>query len=202
MMFISIIREQKTPVLSYLILILSIFFLRIFLEWDIIFSISAAIMLLVPILVKKNSNFFYFNASGFIKGLTLSIVVLIVYVLVLFIYSRFTDTSLFVREFTTAFLLLQFFLVALPEEVFFRGYLQKEFGNDYKAIILVSVLFAIAHLVVVCAVSRGINVCTQNALTFFPSLVMGYLYMKTNTIWSSVVFHFLANVVHIVIYTG
>jgi membrane protease YdiL (CAAX protease family) len=34
-------------------------------------------------------------------------------------------------------------------------------------------------------------------LTFFPSLVMGYLYRVTGTLWASIIFHFLANIVHI-----
>ena len=196
----SFVREQKTPILAYLVLIFSIFFLRQFLEWDIVFSITATLMLLIPILLKKNSSFFYFNSSGFIKGIVLSAIVLIAYVAALFAYSGLTGGKVSVREFGISFILLQFFLVAIPEEVFFRGYLQKEFGNDYKAVVVVSIMFAVAHLVAVCAVSGGINVCTQNALTFFPSLVMGYLFMKTGTIWSSVVFHFFANIIHILIY--
>ena len=200
MNFHNIKPEYKIPIICYLGVVAVIFVLRLFLGWDLVFSLSAAIMLVVPILVKKDSDFFYFSTPGFIKGLVISILVLIAYVLVLFGYSRFSGGQLSIKEFGVGFLLLQFFLVAIPEEVFFRGYLQKEFGNNYRAIVIVSVLFAIAHLVVVCAVSGGINLCSQNALTFFPSLVMGYLFMKTGTIWSSVAFHFLANVVHIVIY--
>ena len=200
MLSASNVREQKTPILAYFILIISIFILRQFLQWDLVFSISATLMFLIPLLLKRDSSFFYFNDTGFIKGVITSAIVLIAYVAVLYVFSVLTGGKLSVREFGFSFILLQFFLVAIPEEVFFRGYLQKEFGNDYKAVVIVSLMFAAAHLVAVCAVSGGINVCTQNALTFFPSLVMGYLYMKTGTIWSSVVFHFLANVLHILIY--
>jgi len=194
--------NYKLPIILYLLIILTIFILSLFLNWDLVFSISATLMLLIPILVKKDTGFLSFDLPGFLRGLGLSAIVLIVYVAVLYLYSMLTDGHLSLRGFGISFILLQFFLVAIPEEVFFRGYLQKEFGNDYRAIVLVSVLFALAHLIVVCAVSGGVNVCTQNALTFFPSLVMGYLFMKTGTIWSSVVFHFLANIVHILIYIG
>jgi len=74
-----------------------------------------------------------------------------------------------------------------------------EFGNDYRALIIVSILFAVAHLLIVCATNGGLSVCIQNGLTFFPSLVMGYLFMKTRTLWSSIFFHFLANILHIII---
>jgi membrane protease YdiL (CAAX protease family) len=40
-------------------------------------------------------------------------------------------------------------------------------------------------------------VCSQAILTFFPSLVMGYLYTTTETLWASIIFHFLANLVYI-----
>jgi membrane protease YdiL (CAAX protease family) len=89
-------------------------------------------------------------------------------------------------------------LVALPEEVFFRGYLQQKLGNTLKAIIVVSLLFALAHFVTLClGGAHGLSVCSQAVLTFFPSLVMGYLYMSTGTLWASIIFHFLANIVHI-----
>ena len=201
MLFKSIIGDYKLPIFSYLFLVFTLFILRLFLKWDIVF-LGAILMLLIPILFKKDWNFFYFELSGFIKGLVLSIVVLFFYVLALFLYSELTVNLLSIKGISITFLLLQFFLVVIPEEVFFRGYLQKEFGNKYKSVVMVSVLFAIAHLIVRCAVSGTTSVCTQSALTFFPSLIMGYLFMKTNTIWSSVVFHFLANVVHVLVYVG
>jgi membrane protease YdiL (CAAX protease family) len=56
-------------------------------------------------------------------------------------------------------------------------------------VLIASVLFAAAHLPAM--VFYG----DMNALlTFFPSLVMGLLYMKTSNIVPPAVFHFLANV--------
>ena len=194
------LRDHKLPILSYLVLVISLFVLRLLFNLDLVFTISATLMLVIPLLLKKNTNFLYFNKNGFLKGLLISAIILALYLAVLYFYSLFTGGSLSVREFGLSFLLIQLILVAIPEEIFFRGYLQKEFGNDYKSILIVSVMFAIAHLIVVCAVNGGAGVCIQNGLTFFPSLVMGYLFMKTHTIWSSVVFHFLANVLHILIF--
>ena len=192
-------REYRKPVLSYLLLLLIVFILKLFLDSGTVFSISAALMLLIPFLLNTDQNYFYFNSKGFFRGVLLSLGVLVLYLLVLVSYGLITGKHPGLREAGFSFFLIQLVLVAIPEEVFFRGYLQKELGNDLRAVIVVSFLFAIAHLVIVCATAGGLGVCIQNGLTFFPSLVMGYLYLKTKTLWSSIFFHFCANVLHILI---
>ncbi len=192
-------REYRTPVLSYVLLILAVFILKHFLDPGTVFSISAALMLLIPFLVNTDFNYFEFNKIGFIKGVLISLGVLALYVIVMLAYGFITGKQPGIRETGASFFIIQLFLVAIPEELFFRGYLQREFGNDYRAVILVSILFAIAHLLIVCATTGSLGVCVQNGLTFFPSLVMGYLYIKTKTLWSSIFFHFLANIVHILL---
>lgn len=165
-------------------------------------------MLLIPALLVRDFSFCRFRAPALLKGLALSCVILVFYVLFLFLYSRLTQSSLSLREIggageTGVFLLSQFFLIALPEELFFRGYLQRELGGGYRSVVLVSGLFAAAHLVLVCAAELSVSaVCISNALTFFPSLIMGYLFMKTANIWPAVAFHFMANVVYLVVYVN
>lgn len=193
------IRDYRKPILSYLLLILSVFILQHFLDSGTVFSISAALMLLIPFLANTEYNYFYFNTRSFLRGVLISVGVLAVYFLILSSYNLISGRFPGLREAGYSFFLIQFILVAIPEELFFRGYLQREFGNDYRAVIIVSLLFATAHLVIVCATSGGLSVCIQNGLTFFPSLVMGYLYMKTGTLWSSIFFHFCANILHILI---
>ncbi len=193
------LREYRTPILLYLFLILFIFTLQQFLDSGTVFSISAALMLLIPFLANSEYNYFKFNKSGFLKGVVISLLVLAGYIVVMFSYGFITGKVPGFREAGYSFFFIQLFLVAIPEEVFFRGYLQRELGNNYRAVIVVSILFAIAHLLIVCATSGSAGVCIQNGLTFFPSLVMGYLYLKTGTIWSSIFFHFTANILHILI---
>jgi len=84
--------------------------------------------------------------------------------------------------------LYQFFGVALPEEFYFRGFLQDELGNNLRAVIFVSILFSFMHLPRLIFYSDLLSI-----MTFFPSLIMGYLYLKTGNILASTVFHFLAN---------
>jgi membrane protease YdiL (CAAX protease family) len=85
---------------------------------------------------------------------------------------------------------VQLFLVSLPEEAFFRGFLQQRLGNNLKGIVLVSALFTVTHLP-----GFLLNGDIYSVLTFFPSLVMGHLYMRRASILPSTIFHFFANIV-------
>jgi len=86
-------------------------------------------------------------------------------------------------------------LASIPEEVYFRGYLQELFGNTYTAVVLVSLMFSLAHS------PRFIfSGDYSSLLTFFPSVVMGYLYMKTHNLLYPVVFHLFANLLFIVFF--
>ena len=93
----------------------------------------------------------------------------------------------------------QFTHVALPEEVFFRGYVLTglaQWGrqslcltgsaSQYGAIIISSVIFALFHMVVQ---QSGFGL-----LTFFPGLILGVLFVKTHSLVIPVMFHAMANV--------
>lgn len=91
----------------------------------------------------------------------------------------------------------QLLVIALPEETFYRGYLQSALDEVYKprwrvfgaqlgpSLLLTSALFALGHL------------CTEfNAArlaVFFPSLVFGYLRARTGGVGAGLVFHALCN---------
>lgn len=92
--------------------------------------------------------------------------------------------------------LIQLFCVALPEEFFYRGYIQtaltKILGSRKKfskfavplAICLSSVLFAFSHL------PSG-NIA--RLLTFFPGLLFGFLRYKSGGLWSAILCHAACN---------
>ena len=87
-------------------------------------------------------------------------------------------------------ILFQLLAVSLPEEFYFRGFLQEIFGNTVRAVISVSALFSLMHL------PQFIFYGDIYALlTFFPSLCMGFLYMRTSNVIPSIIFHFMANVI-------
>ena len=96
-------------------------------------------------------------------------------------------------------ILVQFLLVALPEELFYRGYLQSRLdqyftGSDrtifgvsvnVKSILLTSALFAIGHIITIPSPAR--------LAVFFPSLVFGWMRRATGGIIAPLIFHALCN---------
>lgn len=92
---------------------------------------------------------------------------------------------------------VEVFAIALPEEVFHRGYLMSALEELWppKARVLgvqiglgavaASALFAVGHLVGMAEVSR--------LATFFPSLVFSWLWRRSNTLWAPALFHAASN---------
>lgn len=93
--------------------------------------------------------------------------------------------------------LTQFFAIALPEEAFYRGYLQSALDDVWPARIRVFGAAVGPALVVTSALFALGHVATEyhpNRLgVFFPSLVFGWLRAKTGGIGAPVVFHALCN---------
>lgn len=84
------------------------------------------------------------------------------------------------------FLLRQAVLVALPEEVFFRGYVYDAFEEKgWEPIVPSSVLFCVGHL--------AIHASPYRALTFFPGLILGWSRRRTGNLYVPVVLHFFFN---------
>ena len=102
---------------------------------------------------------------------------------------------------TVAFHLLY---VAIPEEFFFRGYLQgrvhdalREHSGNVKAYIplfLSALLFSFSHFVL----SPGVFAL----LTFFPALVFGYLRKYTGSLIAPVIFHWECNMLWITLFVS
>ena len=88
-------------------------------------------------------------------------------------------------------------LVALPEEVFYRGYLQTRLDAVFRgrvrilgaavgwSVVVTAALFAVGHLVEPRFDRLG---------TFFPGLVFGWLRARTGTVAAAVFFHALCNI--------
>ncbi len=186
------------PLIIYIALISLIFLMKYLISWSLAATVSAFLMLAVPFILKNDMRDLRWDPRGVLTGIAVTIVILLIYIAVLAGYGLYAGKPLTFNKLSYSFVLIQLLLVALPEEVFFRGYLQQKLGNTVKGVIAVSLLFALAHFVTLClGGGHGLSVCSQAVLTFFPSLVMGYLYMSTGTLWASIIFHFLANIVHI-----
>ncbi|HEY3273322.1 MAG TPA: CPBP family intramembrane glutamic endopeptidase, partial [Methanocella sp.] len=88
----------------------------------------------------------------------------------------------------TAILMLA---VGIGEETLFRGYIQTDLMRKYgnlSALIVTSLIFAAIHIVMLIS---GQEVSPLSIFNIFvASLVMGYLYVITGSIWASIGFHF------------
>lgn len=95
-------------------------------------------------------------------------------------------------------IMLQLLLVALPEELFYRGYLQtrldglvgrdrKVFGVDVNvtSVVLTSALFALGHIITIWHPAR--------LAVFFPSLIFGWMRRATGSILAPLLFHAACN---------
>lgn len=94
------------------------------------------------------------------------------------------------------FIFSNLLIVALPEEIFFRGFIQSKLMEKWpisnqaklplhKATILTNLLFAFAHFVGTWQPLR--------LLTFFPGMLFSDLTLKHRSVLPAILFHFLCN---------
>jgi len=187
-------RSYVPPLLIYVVVIFLVTLTRIFFP-DLSFAFAALIMFSTPFLMTDRMSGLKWDPRGLLVGVVVSIVILFTYIL---LDLLLTGATIKLDRIGAILIVLQLFFVALPEEVFFRGYLQEKIGNNMKGVVIVSVFFALGHFFTLCVTSGFIGgICTQSVLTFFPSLIMGYLYARTGTLWGSIAFHFFSNIVYI-----
>jgi membrane protease YdiL (CAAX protease family) len=91
----------------------------------------------------------------------------------------------------------QLALIALPEEAFYRGYLQSRLDDAWPArvrvfgagigvsIVVTSAIFAVGHLLTIHDPGR--------LAVFFPSLLFGWLRARTGGVGASIVYHASCN---------
>lgn len=95
-------------------------------------------------------------------------------------------------------LVTQVVLVALPEEFFFRGYLQgrlRRVCGKTRLFLGAPVGFGLVLTAVIFAVSHSlITYQWWHILIFFPAMVFGWLKEKTGTVFAPVLFHAACNV--------
>ena len=94
-------------------------------------------------------------------------------------------------------LLYHLLCVALPEEVFYRGYIQSRLTRPFPptvnllsakvgfAWVYTALLFALGHYI--------ISLRPESLATFFPGLLFGWLRARTGSIAASTAFHALCN---------
>jgi membrane protease YdiL (CAAX protease family) len=92
----------------------------------------------------------------------------------------------------------QVFVIALPEEAFYRGYLQSRLDEVWRprwsvagaavgpGLLVAAAIFAVGHLATVQLPTR--------LAVFFPALLFGWLRAKTGGVGASILFHAFCNV--------
>jgi len=89
-------------------------------------------------------------------------------------------------------ILLLAIVPAFCEEVFFRGVMQKLLRtlshNKWIAIICTSILFGLVH-----------NSIYNFLPIFIASLILGYVYMETESLWASIFLHFIYNLSQVLV---
>lgn len=168
-------------IIGYAAVLVLSFLLHIMKPGTVYYGLLPLLMIIFP-LIAGHSVKLKFSLQDISLGLVASLIVLLPY------YLLFRGAGTSITAYTLAFQLLS---VSFPEEFFFRGFLQDSLGKNWRAVLLSSLFFALAHLPKVLFAGEWMSL-----LSFFPSLIMGWLYMKTNNILPCVLFHFLANVVY------
>ena len=100
-----------------------------------------------------------------------------------------------------SWLIYQFIFVAVAEEAFFRGYVQTNIQclittaihRNAAFMALTSVIISAAIFALFHSLLFG-NIVSM--ITFFPGLILGWLFIKTKSLLAPILFHGLANVVY------
>lgn len=172
-------RAAKAISAYFIVFILN--FATYYSEWHFFDYLIPFLLVILPLIAGSAINF-SFSRDHFFNGLSVSLVFLLPYVLFEMYHGRafvFPGISL---------LAFQLLAVSVPEEIFFRGFIQENIGNNVKGILITSMMFSLAHLPVFLLDNNAYAL-----LTFFPSIVIGYIYMKTTNIMPCIMFHFLSN---------
>ncbi len=167
-------------VLAYIVIFI-INFISYYIEGQYFSYLIPSLLLILPLIAKSALNF-RFSKDHFFIGGVVSSVILVPYVL----FEIYQGKAFILPE--LSLLIFQLFVVSVPEEIFFRGFIQENIGNNIKGILITSFMFSLAHLPIFLFDNNIYAI-----LTFFPSLVIGYIYLKTSNIIPCIIFHFLAN---------
>lgn len=129
-------------------------------------------------------------AAGVLLSATLAIATIAILLLFNVITFETTGASQYgIRTVAASFVafLVATLFIGLGEEALFRGYLQRLLVTRYgvaAGLIVTSVIFALAHTITY-------NTPLPIMGVFMASLVMGYLYIITGSLWTSIGFHFI-----------
>jgi membrane protease YdiL (CAAX protease family) len=168
-------------------------------------AVAALVMLLLPILLGRDmARLFRLEARrdvpGALEGLVAVAALIPLFFAGIWLFWRFNCGDVIAGDFARN-ALEQVGLIAVPEEFFFRAFLQAGLESrwaprrrarprvvgvrSYKGLVAASALFALAHLL---ATGRPAAL-----LVFFPALVFGWLWSRRASLTGPVIFHAACN---------
>ncbi len=190
-----------------LILIL-LLFLKPVAGRTIVLATGAAVFILATLIVSKREGLDAYilglYSDSFKKDIKFLLIVIIIVFPVFFFANHLYQTLILKHQLRLSFregilsvCVSNLLTAAIPEEVFFRGYIQSQLSKVYNnrgtlgfvtyANLLSSALFALGHFF--------INPRPERLAVFFPSLLFGYLREKRGNIYPSVAIHWLSNLI-------
>ena len=169
---------------------------------------AAALFLYIPLLLlflqKRSPREWGLTLHGFRASLTtalaLSLVCLPAFVVLYQVYQRLWLHGAGHIALSSGWIMLFLYhlaCVALPEEVFYRGYMQSRLNGAFPSGVRVlgarlgvgwlytALLFALGHYL--------IDFRLDTLATFFPGLLFGWLRERTGSVAASTIFHALCN---------
>lgn len=175
-------------------------------------SIALAIWIYIPTIVilihGRKFEEYGITLKGWKNSLLLTSITLLIvyppYFIVFYLFEIFSKSATFQltlsQSFLTRFVFLTLF-ISLPEEYFFRGYLQTELnrllGKKYRlfgvnfgfGLILSAILFGFVHYL--------FGAGWSGLLTMFAALLFGWLREQTGGILAPTLFHGFGNIIYV-----
>lgn len=190
------------------LLFIGLLFLKHLIGKDLVITMGAGVFIITTIVVSKIQRLDAFSIGVQTDSIYKDFQIIMISTLLIFplflLVNHFYQIFFLKHHFYLSFrdniltnIVNNLLIVALPEEIFFRGYLQGRFQMVYEsrrlfgplsiANFITSVLFALGHFF--------ISPRFERLAVFFPSLLFGYLRERRGNIYPSVVIHWLSNVI-------
>lgn len=170
--------------------------------------LTAAVLIYLPVWVyhrrRESVTFFERTFPELLRSLVWFVLVSAVIFPIIEVGDRYFQDIFFNARYVggnykglATFALFQLILVAIPEEIFYRGYVQPQLNRVWgrpwrflgasfgKSLIFTSFLFAFSHSL--------IQLKWWHFSIFFPSLAFGWLREKTGAVTAGALFHTLSN---------
>lgn len=144
--------------------------------------------------------FYFVNTYRFDRQASYIAIGTIILILSLTLSVELVKVELKWSDYFYAWMIINLLFTCIPEELFFRGYLQRHLSNtlgkhklpEQVAIYAIGIVFGLAHI------GGGLAFCLVATVA---GCAYGYVYHKTENILYAIATHFLLNAAHIMFFT-